>query len=372
MKRARRQRNANSNPLQGRRGEEKDVRGAPSSADTEILAAKDLVDGGSWSSNVETFGRKAGAKGGSQTQVSKRKGVRNNPNPSAETLLNRDKFDAGLRRGLLQAAANNSPLSKWLLDRKSYDRVGEFFVRLKAELVSPERRNHAKIKDMLAEHHSSQQRDAKQHDGADDIMPGQDFGHTEKLDAKDGNEVPVEKPTKAMHQLLSGTGGHTQSRMDLDPNTTRYQDGLRRGLLEAAEHGTSPNGYIQARSVVGLGDFWVRLKTELVSTKRDEHKIKRMLDELRDREEQGAEASAEALNAGEAEQEEVEVGEEEASSEQPRNPANYETGVKLRDQQIVGDDDSDDEDVFVRRPRRRHRLLASQQFEEEVQGEHPV
>lgn len=363
MKRARHKRNANSNPLQGRRGEEKDVRGALSSADTEIPAGKDLVDGGSWSSDVETFGRKAGAKGGSQTQVSKRKDIRNNPTPSAETLLNRHKFDAGLRRGLLQAATNNSPLPEWLLRRKSYDRAGEFFVRLKAELVTPERRSHAKIKSMLAEHHSSQQRDAKQHDGADDKMPGQDFGHTEELDAEDGNEVPVEKPTKAMHQRLSGMGGQTQSAMNLNPNTTRYQDGLRRGLLEAAEHGTFPNGYIQARSVAGLGDFWVRLKTELVSTKRDELKIKRMLDELRDREEQGAEA----------EQEEAKVGEEEASSEQPRNPGNFETGVKLRDQQVVDDNDSDDEDdVFVRRPRRRHRLLASQQFEEELQGEHPV
>lgn len=363
MKRARRKRNGNSNSTQGRRGGEKDERGTLSSEDTEITAGKDVADGSPRSPDVEKFGRKAGAKGVSQTQLTKPKGIQNNATLSAETLLNGQNFDAGLRQGLLQAATNNSPLPEWLLRRKSYDRSGGFYARLKAELVAPEQRDHAKIKRMLAELHSSQLQDAKQHDGANDTIPKQDFGYAEVPHAEDGDGVPVEQPTERMHQQLSDVGGHMQSLMNLDLRTMRYQDGLRRGLLHAAENGTSPNGYIQARSVASLGDFWVRLKKELLSTERDGHKIKRMLDELRRSEQHGAEAAGnEPFSAGEAEQEGVEAEEEGISSEQRRHP---EAEVELKDQQAVDDDDSDD-DVFIRRPRRRHRLLARQQVEEEL------
>lgn len=362
MKRTRRKRNANNNSLQGRRGGEKAVGGTLSSENSESTAGEDIVDGSPRSPDVEKFGRKAGARGGSRTQSTKPKGIRNNPTPSAETLLSRQKFDEGLRRGLLQAATNNSPLPDWLLQRKSYDRAGEFYVRLKAELVAPEQRDPAKIKRMLAELHSSQQQDAKLHDEADDTMPGQDFGHAEGLDAEDGDGVPVEQSTEGMHQQLSGIDGHTQSLKSLDLLTMKYQDGLRRALLNAAENGTSLSGYIQVRSVAGLGDFWVRLKRELLSNKRDGHRIKRMLDEWRSLEQQGAEAADdESFSAGEAEQEELGAEEGEANSEQWRQPGKG----KLKDRQAVDDDDRDD-DIFVRRPRRRHRLLARQQVEEEL------
>lgn len=286
-----------------------------------------------------------------EKQLAKGKGIRTDPHPSAETLLNRYRFDDGLRRGLLQAANNNSPLPEWMLQRKSYDRVGDFFVRLKAELVAPERRDQAKIKRMLDELRSSQQQDANQHTSADDAMLGQDVAHVEEADAEDIDEVLVEQPTKVRPQKLTGDGEHIQSSSQLNPNTKKYQDGMRRGLLKAAENGTLPSGWIQDRSAVSLGDFWVRLKEELLSTRRDQPRIKRMLDQLRASEFQGAEAAENELDSA-GEQEKV----DDESSEQGRHHGNDEAEVELNGHQNVDNDDSDD-DVFVRWPRRRRRSV---------------
>lgn len=286
-----------------------------------------------------------------EKQLAKGKGIRTDPHPSAETLLNRHRFDDGLRRGLLQAANNNSPLPEWMLQRKSYDRVGDCFVRLKAELVAPERRDQAKIKRMLDELRSSQQQDANQHTSADDAMLEQDVAHVEEADAEDIDEVLVEQPTKVRPQKLTGDGEHIQSSSQLNPNTKKYQEGMRRGLLKAAENGTLPSGWIQDRSAVSLGDFWVRLKVELLSTERDQARIERMLDELRASELQGAEATENELNSA-GEQEKV----EEESSEQRRHHRNDEAEVEMNGHQNVDNDDSDD-DVFVRWPRRRRRSV---------------
>jgi hypothetical protein len=125
-----------------------------------------------------------------------------------------------------------------------------------------------------------------------------------------------------MQQQLSGNGGRTESLETLDQLALDYQDGLRRALLDAAENGKSLSGYIQARNVFGLGDFWVRLKSELLSSKRDRHKIKRMLDEWRaSKEQQRAEAAAsESFPAGKAGQEEMEAKDGKANSEGRRHP----------------------------------------------------
>lgn len=358
MKRTQRQRTANSNSLPGSRGSEKNMRGTMSSVDTATTAGNDIVERRSRSPDVEQSGRKAAAKGVSRTQLRKHKGIRNNPTPSAETLLNRQTFDAGLRRGLLQAATSNLPLPAWLLHRKSYDRVGEFYVRLKAELVAPERRDHAKIKRMLAELHSSQQQDAKQLGGPDDTVPEQVLGDVHGPDAEDGDEVPVEiRPTGGPHQQSSDAGDHMQCSTNVNPNAIKYQDGLRRGLLDAAENGTLLSGYVQARSVASLGDFWVRLKTELLSSKRDEHKIKRMLGELRHSERKGPEATDDEPFSGR------EVEQEEEADQNSGDTLTTEADMRLEDQQFM-DDDSDD--VFVRRPRRLNLRLAMPQVEEEL------
>lgn len=296
-----------------------------------------------------------------EKQLAKSKSIRNDSQPSAETLFNRYRFDEGLRRGLLQAANNNSPLPEWMLRRKSYDRVGEFFVRLKAELVAPERRDQAKIKRMLEELRSSQRQDANQHTGAEDAMLEQDVAHIEEADAEDIEEVQVEQPTKVMHQQMMGDKEHIQPSKQLNPNTKKYQEGMRRGLLKAAENGTLPTGWIQDRSAVSLGDFWVRLKEELLSTERDQARIKRMLDELRASELQGAEAAENVLDSTE-EQEEV----EEESSEQRRHDGNYGAEVKTNGHQNMNDDDDSDDDVFVRLPRGRRRLLTRHPVEEEL------
>lgn len=294
-------------------------------------------------------------------QLAKGKGIRTDPHPSAETLLNRYRFDDGLRRGLLQAANNNSPLPEWLVRRKSYDRVGEFFVRLKAELVAPERRDQAKIKRMLDELRSSQQQgDATQHTSADDAMLEQDVAHVEEADAEDIDEVLVEQPTKVMHKQSTGDGEHIQSSTQLNPNTKKYQEGMRRGLLKAAENGTLPSGWIQDRSAVSLGDFWVRLKQELLSTGRDQARIKRMLDELRSPELQGAEAADDELDSA-GEHEEV----DDESSEQRRHDSIDEAEVEMNGHQSMDDNDSDD-DIFVRLPRGRRRLLTRYPVEEEL------
>lgn len=361
MKRTRSKRNANSTSLQSRRGGEKVMRGILSPQDTAITAEKDIVEESPRSPDVEQSGRKSAAKEGSRTHVTKRKGIRNNPTPSAETLLNRQNFNAGLRRGLLQAATNNSPLPDWLLRRKQYDRAGEFFTRLRAELVTPQRRDQAKIKRMLAEFHSSQQLDAKQGVAGEKAF-GQDSGDAEGPGTEDGDRMSVERPAEETLQQLSGVVGHMQNSMSVDPSAMKYQDGLRRALLYAAENRTLPNSYIRARSVAS--PFWDRMKTELLSSKRDEHKIKRMLDELKESERQGAQASGfEPFSAAKIGEEKIE-GEKEADQ---NSGDTLTTGadVRLKDQRVMDDDDSND-DVFVRRPRRRKRLLARQQVEEEL------
>ena len=349
MKRTRRKRNANSDSVQGRSGERKVVRDALSSEDAENTAG--------YAKETE-----AGTGGGSRKQLLKRKGIKNSPHRSAETLLNRYKFDEGLRRGLLQAAKNNSPLPEWLLRRKSFDRAGEFYVRLKAELVAPERRDQAEIKRMMAELCSSQPQDTNQQDGDDaDTMSGQGVGQVEE----DVDEIPVEQPTKVTHQQLTGDGEHMQSSTKLNSDTNRYYKALRRGLLKAAGNGTHPSGWLQNRSVARLGDFWVRLKAELLSAKRDQPKIERMLDELRASEQQGAETAGDQLvSDAEAEQDTVEEEEEEATSGQQRRNGNDEA-VKLRGQHDDADDGSNDA-VFVRWPRRRQQQLARRQVEEEL------
>jgi hypothetical protein len=173
MKRARRKRNSNNNSLQDRRGEEEAAGRALPSEDRECTFEEHVVERSTRGPNVETFDRKTEEGAGYRTQSSTtHKGTRNTLAPSAETLLTRQKFEESLRRGLLQSAANNTALPGWLLKRKSYDRVGEFYVRLKAELVAPEQRDHAKIKRMLAELHSSQQHDITQHDEPNDTAPG--------------------------------------------------------------------------------------------------------------------------------------------------------------------------------------------------------
>lgn len=355
MKRTRSKRTANSISLRGRRDGEKDVRGMLSPEDTAITAEKDTVEKSPHSPDVEQSGRNFAAKDGSRTQFTKRKDIRNNPTPSAETLLNRQKFNAGLRRGLLQAATNNSPLPDWLLRRKQYDRAGEFYARLKAELVTPQRRDHAKIKRMLAEINSSQQQDATKHGLAGEKASGQALGDAEGH----GDRISVERPAEPTHQQLSGVGGHMQYSMNVDPSAMRYQDGLRRGLLNAAENGSFPSGYIQARSVASLGDFWVRLKTELLSSERDEHRIKHMLDELKDSERQVAHApDSESFSAEKME------GEKDAD-QNSGDTLPTEADVRLKDQRVMDGNDGDD-DVFVRRPRRRNRVLVRQQVEEEL------
>lgn len=331
------------------------------SADAGTTAGKSIVAGES--PDVDMLGRdtaesEAKAGGGSRKKLAKPTGIRNDPHPSAETLLNRNLYDESLRRGLLQAANNNSPLPEWLLRRRTYDRAGEFYVGLKAQLVSPERRDQTKIKRMLEELRSSQHQDASQPDGADDAMPGHDVAHIEEADAEDNDEVLVEQPTKVMHQQLTGNGEHIQSSTQQNRNNSKYQERLRRGLLKAAEKGTLPSGWIQDCTAVSLGDFWVRLKEELLSTERDQAKIKRMLDELRASELQGQEAADDELgSAGEGEQEKVEG----KGSEQRRRPSNDEAEVKMK-----GQPDMDDDDVFVLRPRRRRRLLRGHLVEEEL------
>ncbi|KAG8163258.1 hypothetical protein KVR01_006555 [Diaporthe batatas] len=293
-KRARSKRAVNGISLQGKRGGEKGVRGTLSPDGTEITSEKDTVEESHRSPDVEHSGRNAAAKKGPRRQITRRKDVRNTADPSAETLLNRQRFNEGLRRGLLQAATNNSPLPDWLRQRKQYDRAGEFYARLKPELVSPRRRDHAKIKRMLAELNSSQQQGGEHHGGAGQKASGQDSGDI----------ISAEWPAEATHQQLTSVGRHIQHSMD-------------------------------ARSVAGLGDFGVPLKTEPLSSK---------CDEIKDSGRQGAWAPAhEPCSAGRMEQEKMEEGEE----------------------QVVDDDDDDDsdDDVFVRR---RNRLLVRQQIEEEL------
>lgn len=159
---------------------------APLSKDAGYTAARFVIAGATKSPGVKMLGRnatgsKASAEGGPRKQLAKR-------------------FDEVLRRGLLQAANNNSPLPEWMLRRKSYERAGKFYVRLRAELVAPERRDQAKIKRMLDEVHSSQQQGANQYDGADDTMPGEDVDHVDWADAGNIDEVLVEQPTKLVQQ----------------------------------------------------------------------------------------------------------------------------------------------------------------------------
>jgi hypothetical protein len=155
-----------------------------------------------------------------------------------------------------------------------------------------------------------------------------------------------------------------QTLTKLDQLTMRHHEALRRALVEAAENGTSLSSYIQARRVASLGDFWVRLKTELLSNKRDQHKVKGMLDEWRDLAQHSAEAADhEPFSAAEAELEEVGAEEGDARPEQRGHP--NEADMTLKGQHALDDDGSDD-DVFVHRPRRRQRLLAREQVEEEL------
>lgn len=147
-------------------------------------------------------------------------------------------------------------------------------------------------------------------------------------------------------------------------NTRRYHETMRRGLLKAAKNGTLPSGWIQDRGVVSLGDFWVRLKKELLSKPRNQAKIECMLDELRASGLQDAEAADDdLLSAGIGELDEED--EEEESSEQRRQAANDEAEVEMKGQSDMDDNDSDD-DVFIRWPRRRQRPSTRHSVKEEL------
>lgn len=85
--------------------------------------------------------------------------------PLQQTTENRRRFEATMRRGLLSAAENNTPLPQWLR-RHGASRLGNAFVRLRAELLAPER-DQARIARMLAGAAEPNQQDANQDEGAD-------------------------------------------------------------------------------------------------------------------------------------------------------------------------------------------------------------
>ncbi|KUI60491.1 Histone-lysine N-methyltransferase EZH2 [Cytospora mali] len=98
-----------------------------------------------------------------EAKLAKRK--KQTPQNAEQTLKNRRRFDATMRRCLLSAAGNKSPLPQWLRQHKA-ERLGDFFVRLRAELMAPER-DQVAISRMLAELAEPYQNSTEQDDGAD-------------------------------------------------------------------------------------------------------------------------------------------------------------------------------------------------------------
>lgn len=84
---------------------------------------------------------------------------------SQATLNNRRKIEAAMRRGLLKAAENETPLPKWLHQRKTAP-LGDFFARLRAELLAPER-DQARISHILSELSRLNQQDQDEEDDAE-------------------------------------------------------------------------------------------------------------------------------------------------------------------------------------------------------------
>lgn len=90
--------------------------------------------------------------------------------PFQVTLDNRRRFETTMRRGYLKAAENNTPLPQWL-QRYKATCLGLDFVRLRAELLAPER-DQAKISRMLADLAGPKQQAANQESGAEVPEPG--------------------------------------------------------------------------------------------------------------------------------------------------------------------------------------------------------
>lgn len=90
--------------------------------------------------------------------------------PFQVTLDNKRRLEAAMRRGLLKAAENNTHLPQWL-QRNRAACLGDNFVRLRAELLAPER-NQAKITRMLADLAGPNQQAANQESDAEVPEPG--------------------------------------------------------------------------------------------------------------------------------------------------------------------------------------------------------
>ncbi|KAL1882282.1 hypothetical protein Daus18300_000768 [Diaporthe australafricana] len=229
-------------------------------------------------------------------------------------------------------------------------------MRLKAELVAPEKRDQAKVSRMLAELHATQLQGGKQLDGADDTIPDQGADQVEDADEEDTDDELVSQSPREMHQQVAHDRGHAQSSTKLQPYAGKYHETLRRGLLKAAENGTAISNWIKKPKPSSLGDFWARLRAELVAAERDQPKIKRMLDDFR---------ASDQSYGGFTVAEEAEREKDEAQPKQNVYPCMDEAEANMEGHPDV-DCDDDDDDVFVRRPRRRQRLLAKHQVEEDL------
>lgn len=354
MKRARRKLKGFGNSVLGSSGETQDMVEESFSKCTENRAEKSVAKNipETPDTEINTYGestRGLEAKKSSRRQLAKHKGVRNDPRPSTETLVNRHKYDEGLRRGLLQAARSNEPLPEWLLRRKSYDRAGEFYVRLKAELVAPEERDQAKITRLLAELPSSQQQGTNYYDDTNEAIPRHGIDQVEVADTEVIDEELLAREVKGDREVFEPS-------TELQSYAGTHYKALRRGLLKAAHNGTVLSDWLKLRNPSSLGDFWVRLKAELMATDRDQAKIKRMLDEFRASDQRNADATRDKLTLAEAIADANEKDEDD--SEQEGYPGMDEAEAKVQGQPDMDIDEDEDDDVFVRRPKRRQHPLA--------------
>ena len=204
-------------------------------------------------------------------------------NHSIETQTARQKR---MRTGLLKAAKSGRPLPEWL-QRSNVKSLGDFFVLLKAELQASSR-DQSRISQMLGGLQDKNQKATSpaavtlSHVRDDrDHLTGPEEGVEEVVGVENRGDV-VRKSQKADETLDQQTGKNVQPSKQTLVNRRRFEASMRRGYLLSAENKSPLPQWLQRAQAERLGDFFARLKVELLAPERDQARISRLLSEYED------------------------------------------------------------------------------------------
>lgn len=202
--------------------------------------------------------------------------------PSGKHARHAGKFHRQMRIGLLKAAGTGLPLPEWL-QRRSVQGLGDSYVRLKAELQTLPR-DQSKITRILDELDVASQESIFL---AAKILPraGEGHAHTTGPQEEDEESEYVEEVDVALRKPRQfakdkKTKKNAQPSEETLENRRRFAATMRRCLLLAAEKNTPLPQWLHRHKADRLGDFFVRLRMELLAPVRDQARVSQMLAEL--------------------------------------------------------------------------------------------